>query len=170
MAPVTHRTGMFADGWSTVAFEGLGVLVAVGALWVTAGPVGAAIGAAVAVTWLLASTVHAVAVGQTCVVVLLADAAALDRLLADPTAATDLLAVQAGLTAPLAGSLLGRWSPAIAVGATLAFLVAAGTLATAVFVESLSSAAALLVGAYVVTAYGLYRYELVRVGHVEVES
>lgn len=153
-----HMSGVRRPGHRVVP-----VVVIGGLLLATVGATGVVIAAVVAAVWYFASAVYAFAVGQLLLV-----------LLADPTAlgSGTLLGAQVGLAVPLVSTLFDRWPADVATGTTAVFVIAMATLATTVALvgDAIVYAVALLVLGYVLSAYGLYRYELVSVDHVEVEA
>lgn len=137
---------------------GLGVLVATGALGLLAGPWGLLAGLATAVAWYALPAPSAFAAGAVLALPATADA---------PLAA--VVAVQVGLLAVLAGSLLDVDEP---LGALFAFALATLALAAVGWGVLragrplwLATLALALVAA--TAAYGLHRYERVRLGLIE---
>lgn len=137
--------------WPTIL--GLAVLTAVCA--VVAGPIGAIAGVTTAVIWYGLGLPYAIAAGH---VVL---AAGTDIGIAA------IVAVELGFLAVVLASLVGHPSSRPAAG--VALVSAVGLIGAALLVSTFYAlwlAAAIVLGGIALGAYGLHRYELVRLGLV----
>jgi hypothetical protein len=135
--------------------SGSALAIVAAALWTTIGVAGIGITALVALAWLLVSTPYAVAVGGLLIAVL-----------ATGGGLFDLLAVGSLLTM-FAADLLVEW-PARTASVGVAALVTTGAVLAAVWrSEPLWAAAVALLGAFMLLAYAIHRYELVRLGLLE---
>lgn len=140
---------------ATAALTGLAAAGTVGAGALVAGTPGIVAGGALVVAWLLVPPVFVVALGQLLFAALLpADA---------PLVA--FAVVEAPLVAMVLADVTDRRAPLRTFGGGVAALVAFGALAVAgaVWLDSLWTAAALLVCAAAVAAYALHRYTVVTV-------
>lgn len=137
---------------------GLGVALATVALWSAAGLPGLVAGLLTLLAWALAPATLAFAVGQVLAVPLLGDAGL-----------APLVAVEVGLLAVLAGPLTTPDRPARTLAAFVAGTAALWAAAWLVLRagEPLWAAAATLAIVAATAAYGVHRYERVRLGLVE---
>lgn len=143
-----------------LALAALAVATAAAGLGYALGPVGLIVAAAVALTWALASPVYAFGAGQLLFAVLATG-------LADGRPTTALVVGQLGLVAPLLAALLGRWPLRVAATASATFALAAATFGAVYALETTLQGIAVLALVYAIAAYGLHRYELVRLGLVQ---
>lgn len=143
----------------------LGVAIVGAGCWLATGEPGLIAAGVIGLCWYLLSGPYAVAIGHGAFLLFPTEALA-------PAPAPALLIAEAGLGVVLVAPAVDTDAPGAFVGLFLGSL--GGLLALSVAIYWWSSllwvTAAVLLGALGVAGYGLYRYELVRLGLVEGET
>lgn len=136
-----------------------GALLAAGALAVTAGPLGVTVGVALLGAWAVFSVPYVLALGHLGLAVLFPDGPTLQA----------LALVESGFLLVLGGPFLRRGADLrVAVAPFVAAAVLFGAVAAGLrWLDSTAAAALVLAIVAGLLAYGLHRYELVRLGLVE---
>lgn len=141
-----------------------GLAIVGGGLWLAAGVGGLIATAAIGLCWYLLSGLYAVAVGHATLLLFTANTVT-PRLTLPP----EVLIAEGGLVVLLIVPALDTNVPGQFIGAFIVTLTTLLGLAVAAYWWStrLWVAAGVLIGAFAVVSYGLYRYELVRLGLIE---
>lgn len=143
-----------------VGLEGSAFVVLGGVLWVTAGLVGMVIVAVMLVIRLVSSPSYAVAVGALLVVTVAPEVGQ------SVAPVDDALLVFGGFAILLWSSLVVEWPRRVALAATTALAATVVGLALAGGVGSTAVGIVVVACSYALAAYGLHRYERVRLGLV----
>lgn len=147
----------------------LGVAVIGAGFWLAADQLGLIAAAMIGLCWYLLSGPYAVAIGHGAFLVLASGA---ESGTVVPALGVELLIAEVGLAILLVAPAIDTDDPSAFVGLFLGSLVVLLAVGAAVYWWSslLWITAAVLLGALALGGYGLYRYELVRLGLVDGET